>query len=121
MLFRSDLNIIQVPIVREESGLAMSSRNMRLSTSEKEDAVAISNALFESKKIMNQMTLSQVRDWVTEKINKVESLDVEYFDIVDGDTMQEVKNWDDSQYIVGCITVYCGKVRLIDNIIYKNK
>lgn len=116
-----DLNIIQVPIVREESGLAMSSRNMRLSTTEKEDAVAISNALFESKKIMNQMTLSQVRDWVIEKINKVESLDVEYFDIVDGDTMQEVKNWDDSQYIVGCITVYCGKVRLIDNIIYKNK
>ncbi len=115
-----DLDIVQVPIVREESGLAMSSRNMRLSEKEKADAVAISKALFESKEKMNIMPLSEVRQWVIDTVNSVDALEVEYFDIVDGDTMQDVENWNDSQYIVGCITVYCGEVRLIDNIIYKN-
>ena len=71
--------------------------------------------------MITEFSVSELREKVINKINCVESLDVEYFDIVDGDTMQEIKNWSDSQYIVGCITVYCGKVRLIDNIIYKNK
>ena len=115
-----DLDIVQVPIIREESGLAMSSRNMRLSEKEKADAVAISKALFESKEKMNIMPLSEVRQWVIDTVNSVDALEVEYFDIVDGDTMQDVENWNDSQYIVGCITVYCGEVRLLDNIIYKN-
>lgn len=114
-----NLDIIQVPIVREPSGLAMSSRNMRLTEQEKQNAVAISKTLFSAKERMVEMTLSELRKWVVDTINNVESLEVEYFDIVDGDTMQEVGQWGDSEYIVGCITVYCGKVRLIDNIIFK--
>ena len=66
------------------------------------------------------MPLSEVRQWVIDTVHSVDALEVEYFDIVAGDTMQDVENWNDSQYIVGCITVYCGEVRLIDNIIYKN-
>lgn len=114
------VDIVQVPIVRESSGLAMSSRNMRLSESEKQDAVTISKALFESKEKMAQNSLTQTLDNVISQINSVPALDVEYFEIVDADTLQPVSNWDDSENIVGCITVFCGPVRLIDNIIYKS-
>ena len=46
-------------------------------------------------------------------------MEVEYYEIVDGNTLQSIKNWDDADYVVGCVTVYCGDVRLIDNIMYK--
>ena len=115
------LDIIQVPIVREESGLAMSSRNMRLSDDEKREAENISQALFESKKQIESKSVSEIKKSVVNALNEIPSLNVEYFEIVDGDTLQSVENWDDSDYIVGCITVFCGQVRLIDNIIYKNK
>ena len=52
-------------------------------------------------------------------INSHEGLEVEYYEIVDGRTLQPVDNWDATDYIVGCVTVHCGKVRLIDNIKYK--
>ena len=57
------------------------------------------------------------------KLQIVECLEVEYFSIVDGNTLLDVENWEDSDYIAGCITVYCGKtpIRLIDHITYKNK
>ena len=113
------VQVIQVPIVREESGLAMSSRNMRLTDSEKKDAVAISKALFQSKEDMASYSLKETVDRVIAQINEIDSLDVEYFEIVDSVTLQPVDNWSDSENIVGCITVFCGQVRLIDNIIYK--
>ena len=66
-------------------------------------------------------TLKETHDKVVADINKVDGLDVEYFSIVDGNTLQDVAEWEDSAYIVGCITVYCGKtpIRLIDHIKYK--
>jgi pantoate--beta-alanine ligase len=66
-------------------------------------------------------TLKETHDKVVADINKVEGLDVEYFSIVDGNTLQDVAEWEDSPYVVGCITVYCGKtpIRLIDHIKYK--
>ncbi len=117
----SPVQIIQVPIVREESGLALSSRNMRLTPQQKEDAVAISRALFASRDLIDEQSVSETAKAVVMAINEVPALETEYFEIVDGDTMQPVSSWDESEYIVGCITVYCGEVRLIDNIIYKNK
>lgn len=120
-MLNSPVKITQVPIVREESGLALSSRNMRLTSAQRNEAVAISRALFASRDTMNELSVSETIDAVVSAINSVPSLETEYFEIVDGDTMQPVGNWSDSEYIVGCITVYCGEVRLIDNIIYKNK
>ena len=66
-------------------------------------------------------TLSETHDFVVSNINRVDGLDVEYFAIVDGNTLQDVADWGDSPYVVGCITVYCGKtpIRLIDHIKYK--
>lgn len=120
-MINSPVIIKQLPIVREESGLALSSRNMRLTPEQREEAVAISRTLFASRDTMNDLSLSETIDAVVSTINAVPSLETEYFEIVDGDTMQPVANWEDSDYIVGCITVYCGEVRLIDNIVYKSK
>ena len=66
-------------------------------------------------------TVEETHKYVVDGINSVDGLDVEYFSIVNGDTLQDVSSWDDAPHVVGCITVYCGKrpVRLIDHIKYK--
>ncbi len=115
------VEIIPCPIVREDSGLALSSRNQLLSDKERETATAIIRTLRASLKWAETKTVDEVHDLVVDKINQVEGLDTEYYQIVDGDTLQPVSKWTDSDSIVGCITVYCGQrpVRLIDNIRYK--
>lgn len=113
------VTIVGVPIVREESGLAMSSRNSRLSESERKNAAGIYRALLQSRDLLNEYTPAGVADFVIGQINNVPGLRVEYFDIVDGDSLQPVGSWQDSDHIVGCIAVFCGDVRLIDVIRYK--
>lgn len=115
------VQIVPMPIIRVESGLALSSRNERLSNEQKDLAVNISKALFDSAKMIEQKNVSETVQYVIDNINKYEGLNVEYFEIVDGNSLQQVNNWSDSDYIVGCITVFCGDVRLIDNIIFKNE
>ena len=70
---------------------------------------------------MQSQTVKEVIDRVTNQLNSHEELNVEYYEIVDGDSLQSVNNWQESDYIVGCIAVFCGDVRLIDNIVYKAK
>lgn len=118
---KSPVSIVQVPIVREESGLALSSRNMRLTSAQLEDAVHISRLLFRGKEQMGDFSVADTIRNTIEELNAIPSLTVEYFEIVDGDTLQAVNDWSDSEYIVGCIAVFCGEVRLIDNVIYKTK
>ena len=65
--------------------------------------------------------MAETKRFVEEGIASVKGLRLEYFEIADGRTLQTVSSWDDSDYIVGCITVYCGEVRLIDNIKYKEE
>lgn len=115
------VNIVECPIVRDEDGLAKSSRNTLLAPDERAIAPKIFEALKASLDYAKSHTLEETRDKVVSDINSQEGLDVEYFAIVDGNTLQDVKTWDDSDYIVGCITVYCGKtpIRLIDHIKYK--
>lgn len=115
------VQIVPMPIVREPSGLAMSSRNERLTERQKEIAVNISKTLFKSKEWMELITVGETIEKVTETINSYEDLDVEYFEIVDGDSLQSVQDWKQSDYIVGCIAVFCGDVRLIDNIVYQSR
>lgn len=117
------VEICPCPIVREDSGLALSSRNSLLSDAERRQAVCISHALKDSVHYAKSHTVKETHDFVVGAINAVSGLEVEYYEIVDGDTLQSVSNWDDSVYIVGCVTVYCGSrpVRLIDNIKYKQE
>lgn len=115
------LKIIECPIVRDEDGVAKSSRNSLLSKDERSIAPNIYKALKESVEYAKSHTVQETHDKVVADINAVDGLDVEYFEIVDGDSLQDVSSWDDSNYVVGCITVYCGKtpIRLIDHIKYK--
>ncbi|MBQ8939738.1 MAG: pantoate--beta-alanine ligase [Paludibacteraceae bacterium] len=111
-----NLQIIGCPIVREESGLALSSRNERLSASEKETALAISKTLFESLKWAESASVAEVQQRVIDTINAVDGLEVEYYEIVDQTTLLPTNTFD---HAIGCVTVYCGPVRLIDNIKYE--
>ena len=89
--------------------------------SERVIAPAIYKALKESTEYAKNHTLKETHEKVVSDINAVDGLEVEYFSIVDGNTLQDVAEWDDSPYVVGCITVYCGAtpIRLIDHIKYK--
>ena len=115
------VQIVECPIVRDADGLARSSRNTLLAPDERAIAPAIYKALKDSVAYAKEHSLKETHDFVVSTINAVEGLDVEYFAIVDGNTLQDVAQWDDSPYVVGCITVYCGKtpIRLIDHIKYK--
>lgn len=113
------IDIIGCPIVREEDGLAMSSRNTRLSAEERENALKISQTLFKSSTFASSHGVCETQTFVEKAIADAPGLRLEYFAIVDGNTLQKVESWDASDYIVGCITVFCGDVRLIDNIKYK--
>ena len=105
--------------MRESDGLALSSRNARLSAEQRGQALQISKTLFESVDYAKTHSLAETKLYVKERIAASEGVRLEYFEIVDGTTLQTVASWDDSSYIVGCITVFCGEVRLIDNIKYK--
>ena len=112
-----NLQIIVCPIVREQSGLALSSRNERLSADEKQTALAISRTLFESLNWAKQpgATVANVQQRVIDTINAVPGLEVEYYEIVDQSTLLPT---DTFNHAIGCVTVYCGPVRLIDNMKY---
>lgn len=113
------LQIVGCPIVRESDGLALSSRNARLSADERKQALGISKTLFASVDYAKTHTVAETQAFVEASIAQAEGLELEYFEIVDGITLQKVANWEDTDYVVGCITVFCGEVRLIDNIKYK--
>ena len=122
-----DLNIpVEIcpcKIVREDDGLALSSRNALLTAEERTLAVNISKTLFASVDYAKEHTLEETKKFVIDTINAHEGLEVQYYEIVDGDSLRSLASWDDSDYIVGCITVFCGArpVRLIDNVKYKEK
>ena len=107
------------PILREDDGLALSSRNVRLTPEQRQKAPLIARTLKESTNFAAGKSVQEVIDYVVNTINADPVMRVEYYEIVDGNTMESIKNWSDTDYAVGCITVYCGEVRLIDNIKYK--
>ena len=112
-----NLQIMDCPIVRDESGLALSSRNERLSEAEKKTALEISKTLFSSLKWAKEegATVDAVQQRVIDTINAVPGLEVEYYEIVDQTTLLPTRTF---EHAIGCVTVYCGPVRLIDNIKY---
>jgi pantoate-beta-alanine ligase len=113
------IEIVPCPIVREDSGLALSSRNSLLKDNEKQVAQHIYAVLNESRQFVPQTEVEELKQCVIAAIEQKPELKVEYFDIVDGHTLKSIGKWDEYDYVVGCITVFCGNVRLIDNICYK--
>ena len=112
------VKINDCPILREADGLALSSRNVRLTPEQRQKAPLIARTLKESTNFVPEKSVQEVIDYVVNTINADPIMRVEYYEIVDGNTMESIKNWSDTTYPVGCITVYCGEVRLIDNIKY---
>jgi len=113
-----NVEIVDCPIVREESGLAMSSRNERLTPEQRKYAAEISKVLFESRNFVPDLSPADLTVWVSGRINAIEGLKVEYFEIVDSENLRTVQTWE--KPAVGCIAVFCGEVRLIDNVRFES-
>lgn len=114
------VEIIACPIKRADDGLALSSRNALLSDSQRAIAPEIHKTLQYSVEYAKEHSVRATHDTVVERIDAQPEMKVEYFEIVDARTLLPVEEWEESPWIVGCITVYCGDVRLIDNITYKH-
>lgn len=112
------VKIIACPILREADGLALSSRNVRLTSEQRQKAPLIARTLKESTTFAREKSVQEVIDYVVNTINADPVMRVEYYEIVDGYTLESIQNWSDTTYPIGCITVYCGEVRLIDNMKY---
>ena len=114
------LQVVPCPVIREQDGLAMSSRNTLLTPDERAIAPQIYAALSASRDFARSHSVTETIQYVTARIDAVPGLCVEYFSIVDADTLADVRTWDAAPAIVGCITVYCGSkpIRLIDHIHY---
>lgn len=113
------VDIVACPIKRAGDGLALSSRNALLTEEERKVAPEIHAALRDSVAYSKNHSVRATHDTVVERLDAVPHLKVEYFEIVDGRTLASIDEWEESPWVVGCITVYCGKVRLIDNIAYR--
>ncbi|MCH5235057.1 MAG: pantoate--beta-alanine ligase [Muribaculaceae bacterium] len=114
-----DVEIVACPIKRSPDGLALSSRNARLDEEQRKLAPEIYATLKYSVEYSQDHSVRATHDTVVERIDAIPGMRVEYFEIVDARTLQPVEEWEESNWIVGCITVFCGDVRLIDNIAYR--
>lgn len=112
------VNIVPCPIIREKDGLAMSSRNTLLNDEQRKNASKISETLFKARNLVPKLNVIQLKDWVVKEINKNPYLSVEYFEIVDDTHLNQIKNWDEDNIKIGCITVQVGNIRLIDNVTF---
>ena len=113
------VQIIACPTVRENDGLAMSSRNRRLLPEMRERAPIIAKTLFEAKEKMPHKTVVALKEWVLEQIGSVEGLESEYVEIVNAQNLQAIKDWNDAEHVQMCVAVWASSVRLIDNITLK--
>lgn len=113
------IEIVPCPTLRENDGLAMSSRNMLLTPEKRASAPLIARTLQEARNKMNSTTVKNLIGWVENTINGDFNLSVEYFELSNAITLEPINSWDDAEQIVGCIAVRAGEIRLIDNIIFK--
>jgi pantoate--beta-alanine ligase len=113
------IEIIGCPIMREPDGLAMSSRNLLLDPEKRKSAPNIYKTLSEARNKANELSVKDLINGVVANINKDSNLVVEYFSLVDSETLQPVSKWEDAKSIIGCIAVKAGHIRLIDNTFYK--
>lgn len=119
--YRIPVNVISHPIVREDDGLAMSSRNQRLSHEERSLAPFIFQTLKKAKENSKTMSPIELKYWVINEINAITKFRLEYFEILDAETLNYILDWNEAERIIGFIAVYLGNVRLIDNIFIKNR
>jgi pantoate--beta-alanine ligase len=108
--------IIPCPLIRDDDGLAKSSRNSLLSKEERQEALIISRVLFKAKEMVPQQSIEQVKDFVLNKIQTNSFVKLEYFEIAEEETLVSVKDWSSPKGVRGFIAAKVGAVRLIDNV-----
>jgi pantoate--beta-alanine ligase len=111
------VQIVACPTIREKDGLAMSSRNARLTPGERALAPYIYQVLQGVKKNAGKQSVAELNSWVSDQFSMYPAMKLEYFEIADMQTLLPIEKWDDSPNIIACIAVYLGNVRLIDNIV----
>jgi len=111
-----DVKIVACPIIRENDGLAMSSRNLHLSKEQRKVAPEIYKALIKAEQNADKLTIPELKNLVVNQVNQNPLLHVEYFEIVNEDNMQIMQQWKEGKNMRGCIAVVTGDIRLIDNI-----
>jgi pantoate--beta-alanine ligase len=115
-MLKYPIEIVACETVREPDGLAMSSRNLLLTQEHRASAPLIHATLSEARNLKQQKNVKDLTDWVVTQINSNSNLKVEYFTIANAKTLEPVSQWTEAQELVGCIAVWAGNVRLIDNI-----
>lgn len=119
------VEIVPCPIVREADGLALSSRNLLLTSEHRALAPNIHRILLASleqyRAAGRDEAVAPVKRFVEQAVAEVPGMALEYFEIVDGGTLQPIAKWGEAPEAVGCIVVQLGSVRLIDNIRYEKR
>ncbi|MCW8896476.1 MAG: pantoate--beta-alanine ligase [Flavobacteriales bacterium] len=110
------VQIIGCPIVREANGLAMSSRNERLTPEQKKQASNIYKFLQDAKQQAKTLSVEEVKNNFISVIKNIPALQLEYLEIADGNTLTPITNWEETTYSVAFVAVFVGNVRLIDNV-----
>lgn len=113
-----NIEIVPCPIIREESGLALSSRNTLLDEDHKKNAPHIYATLKKARSLASQLSVDELKQWIKEEINKNPLLETEYVEIVDDTSLKVIHDWSEKGTKVACVAVYAGKIRLIDNIVF---
>ena len=113
-----DLSVVSCPIIREKDGLAMSSRNVRLSKEERKLAPFIYETLVQAREQKLTLSPEQVKEWVRLRFLEQPLMRLEYFEIVEDKGLTSIQTWDEKVNKVGCLAVHLGKVRLIDNLYF---
>ncbi len=114
---KMNIRIVPCATLREKDGLAMSSRNVRLTPHERSIAPAIYRVLTGMKDRVEKMSPAQAENWGVSQLNKFEEIHVEYLSIAGADDLLPIQSWNDKPGVVACAAVNLGKVRLIDNLI----
>lgn len=114
----SPVQIIPCPIVREESGLALSSRNTLLDDEHRKNAPHIHATLEKAREMASSLSVEKLKKWISDEINRNPYLETEYVEIVDDTTLKITKDWKEPGNKVACVAVYAGKIRLIDNMVF---
>lgn len=110
------VEIVECPIIRDEDGLALSSRNTLLTPEHRAAAPHIYEVLSQCAAKSAELSPAELTAWVTEEVEKNPLLKVIYFQAVDALSMQQVASWEESPRVQGCIAVQAGDIRLIDNV-----
>lgn len=112
-----NIEIVSCPIVREANGLAMSSRNERLTPEERQKAAIISKTLFDIKELQKHKTIAELKAFTETQLKTEALIELEYIEISNAETLEPITNYTDAKSAVACVAVKLGAVRLIDNIV----